>query len=114
MQHQPHTPPHLRLSPSVLRTLQEVRRGALQPGQRVAMSEIWERGTISPQLALKDLTRLQEAGVVVDANLQGATVAPDAAGRALEFERTLFLATEWPAIRARLEELGLVAPSLTS
>ncbi len=101
------------LNPAVMTALRSVRLGQLPAGHRISIvDDLWQGARVSPQVLAADLRKLQEAGILVDVDERGATVSEDAQVRAQAFERQLFLATEWPAIRQRLKSLSLSVSDL--
>ncbi len=101
------------LNPAVMTSLRSVRLGQLPAGHRISiLDDLWQGSRVSPQVLASDLRKLQDAGILVDVDERGATVAEHAQLNAQAFERQLFLATEWPAIQSRLQELGLTAAQL--
>ncbi len=61
----------------------------------------------NPLTVAKAYQTFQEDGLVIVRRGVGMFVAPGAAGRLLEAARAQFLDEEWPAIRARIDQLGL-------
>lgn len=101
------------LNPAVMTALRSVRLGQLPAGHRISIvDDLWQGARVSPQVLAADLRKLQEAGILVDVDERGATVSEHAQMKAQAFERQMFLATEWPAIQRRLQELGLTASQL--
>lgn len=69
---------------------------------------------VNPLTVSKAYQELQTAGLVAARKGVGLYVAPGARERLLRRERELFLADEWPRVRARIERLGLTQAELFS
>lgn len=61
----------------------------------------------NPLTVAKAYQTFQDQGLVVVRRGVGMFVAPGARGRLATVEREQFLEREWPAIRARMEQLGI-------
>jgi GntR family transcriptional regulator len=61
----------------------------------------------NPLTVAKAYQTFQDQGLVVVRRGVGMFVAPGARGRLAELEREQFLRQEWPAIRTRMERLGI-------
>jgi GntR family transcriptional regulator len=61
----------------------------------------------NPLTVAKAYQAFQDEGLVVVKRGVGMFVATGARGRLMGSEREMFLATEWPEIRARMKRLGI-------
>lgn len=61
----------------------------------------------NPLTVAKAYQGFQDEGLVVVRRGVGMFVAPGASSRLSEREREAFISQEWPAIRARMERLGI-------
>ena len=61
----------------------------------------------NPLTVAKAYQGFQDAGLIVVKRGVGLFVAPGARGKLRAAERDNFLKTEWPAIRARMAQLGI-------
>jgi GntR family transcriptional regulator len=66
----------------------------------------------NPLTVAKAYQGFQDEGLIVVKRGVGMFVAPGARARLSNAERTRFLEEEWPAIRARMERLGIDPASL--
>ncbi len=82
--------------------------GALLPSVRAFAAD---QGA-NPLTVAKAYQQFQLDGLVDVQRGVGMFVAPGAADKLRRSERTAFLAEEWPAIRARMERLGIAAADL--
>jgi GntR family transcriptional regulator len=84
--------------------------GAMLPSVRAfAASE-----GINPLTVAKAYQQFQLDGLVEVQRGVGMFVARGAAERLRQSERAIFLAEEWPAIRLRMDRLGIALPDLLS
>ena len=82
--------------------------GALLPSVRALAAE---QGA-NPLTVTKAYQQFLADGLVEVQRGVGMRVLPGAAARLRSAERERFLKAEWPAVRARMERLGLVAADL--
>lgn len=82
--------------------------GSLLPSVRALAAE---QGA-NPLTVAKAYQQFQADGLVEVQRGVGMRVLPGAAARLRSAERERFLKAEWPAVRARMERLGLVAADL--
>lgn len=82
--------------------------GALLPSVRALAAE---QGA-NPLTVAKAYQQFLADGLVEVQRGVGMRVLPGAAARLRSAERERFLKAEWPAVRARMERLGLVAADL--
>ena len=79
------------------------REGEMLPSVRALAAE---QGA-NPLTVAKAYQAFQDEGLVVVKRGVGMFVATGARGRLMGSEREMFLATEWPEIRARMKRLGI-------
>ncbi|MBC7521930.1 MAG: GntR family transcriptional regulator [Sandarakinorhabdus sp.] len=82
--------------------------GALLPSVRALAAE----AGVNPLTVAKAYHDLQASGMVTAKKGVGLFAAEGAARAMLKAERAVFLAEEWPRVKARLEQLGLRAEEL--
>lgn len=81
----------------------QLAEGALVPSVRQVAADT----NVNPLTVSKAYQALADEGVIEKQRGLGFQVAPGARERLLAAERQRFLQEEWPALRARLERLGL-------
>ena len=103
-------PVYLRLRDLIAAAILEGRykEGEMLPSVRALAAE---QGA-NPLTVAKAYQQFQTDGLVEVQRGVGMFVAAGAAGRLRQRERAAFLAEEWPAIRERMERLGIAAGEL--
>lgn len=98
-------PVYLRLRDLIAAAIIEgrYREGEMLPSVRAFATE---QGA-NPLTVAKAYQQFQSDGLVRVQRGVGMFVAEGAAGRLREFERRRFLEEEWPAVRARMDRLGI-------
>ncbi len=82
--------------------------GALLPSVRALAAE----AGVNPLTVAKAYHDLQASGLVTAKKGVGLFAAAGAATDLLKAERAVFIAEEWPRVRARIDRLGLSAADL--
>ena len=90
------------------RLVAEILEGRLQETDAApSVRQFAAEASINPLTVSRAYQELVDAGVLEKRRGLGMFVAPGARQRLLNDERARFMAEEWPALRARLERLGL-------
>lgn len=82
--------------------------GAALPSVRQVAADL----SVNPLTVTKAYQSLVDLGIVEKRRGLGMFVSPGARAKLLAHERDTFMAQEWPALRSRIEALGLGAQDL--
>jgi DNA-binding transcriptional regulator YhcF (GntR family) len=87
--------------------------GSLKEGDAVpSVRQVAADFRINPLTVMKAYQALSDEGLLEKRRGLGMFVSPGASAALLSDERTRFLDTEWPRIRARIQNLGLKVEDL--
>lgn len=82
--------------------------GELKPGDRIpSVREYGAAVGVNPNTVMRTYEKLTHEDIIYNKRGVGYFVSPDAREKVLEAERKTFFETELPAIRRRLELLGI-------
>ena len=88
--------------------IEMVLKGTIPEGEALpSVRQIATDLSVNPLTVTKAYSSLVDLGVVEKRRGLGMFVAQDARQRLLDHERTKFLATEWPRIKAQIDALEL-------
>ena len=87
--------------------------GVLKEGEPLpSVRQVAAEYRLNPLTVLKAYQQLSDEGLVEKRRGLGMFVAPGASKALMKDERTRFLETDWPKIRATIQRLGLSAETL--
>ena len=95
------------------RVVAMILEGVLKEGEPLpSVRQVAAEYRLNPLTVLKAYQQLSDEGLVEKRRGLGMFVAPGASKALMKDERTRFLETDWPKIRATIQRLGLSAETL--